>query len=780
LVEARQALVAFEQVNPTHAGLSAAWESLYIAQGSDWFWWYGLDQDSGYDELWDTLFKVHLSNVYKAIDLGLPPYLQDLWSNPTLPVEPYSGIVEPLIDGVALPGEWEGAAKYDAPNDGGELDFSAFYLGYDATNVYVRIDMANMSNVISATGSQTPDIAIYFMQANAINFNEVETNFRTYYGNEILGFPAKSMVSLNLDDLRSDGRASWILFTAQGRSGDKEVWVGSTPSALGTAAADEVIELQIPWSDLGLAPRYSTRVKVVTSLANSTAYGDGIDLEMAPSAPAEIQLPDLESWVEMLDMADATGDEDGSGDIVYGLSGDFAPGHGLFDLTNFRMMQSSWNVRYEFTFAEMTNIWGMSNGFSHQIVQVYIDQDRVSGSGNIALLEGANAQAHPDWAWEVAISATGEPGAVKAVLAVTGETTAKGIEVTADLASKIITITVSKDLVGDSPQDYGYIIVVGSQDGFGPGKWRDVDADAGTWVLGGGDDSADDGIDYDPNILDILLEPEVDQTVMLSAYSTTNHTFAQLSGIEIPEVPQQIFGLSIGVVTGTSAVLTWLTTQAAAATTEYHIAGQSENTNTVQSENSTSHGITLTGLLTNTTYVVIISVDGAISVTLNLTTTDEVDLTPPEILNLAAQVLENGQVRVSWFTSEATTEHLSWIGGEYSGDTVARSKSHQITLTLPGGEYALVVIAVDAAGNSNTSSFIVNIPGDGSGGTAGSGGDDEVVCPADGGCEDETDEKGSVLFEVLASPAMQIVLLVIAILVGLSFWRVGRTEGRTS
>ena len=780
LVEARQALVAFEQVNPTHAGLSAAWESLYIAQGSDWFWWYGLDQDSGYDELWDTLFKVHLSNVYKAIDLGLPPYLQDLWSNPTLPVEPYSGIVEPLIDGVALPGEWEGAAKYDAPNDGGELDFSAFYLGYDATNVYVRIDMANMSNVISATGSQTPDIAIYFMQANAINFNEVETNFRTYYGNEILGFPAKCMVSLNLDDLRSDGRASWILFTAQGKSGDKEVWVGSTPSALGTAAADEVIELQIPWSDLGLAPRYSTRVKVVTSLANSTAYGDGIDLEMAPSAPAEIQLPDLESWVEMLDMADATGDEDGSGDIVYGLSGDFAPGHGLFDLTNFRMMQSSWNVRYEFTFAEMTNIWGMSNGFSHQIVQVYIDQDRVSGSGNIALLEGANAQAHPDWAWEVAISATGEPGAVKAVLAATGETTAKGIEVTADLASKIITITVSKDLVGDSPQDYGYIIVVGSQDGFGPGKWRDVDADAGTWVLGGGDDSADDGIDYDPNILDILLEPDVDQTVMLSAYSTTDHTFAQLSGIEIPEVPQQIFGLSIGVVTGTSAVLTWLTTQAAAATTEYHIAGQSENTNIVQSENSTSHGITLTGLLTNTTYVVIISVDGAISVTLNLTTTDEVDLTPPEILNLAAQVLENGQVRVSWFTSEATTEHLSWIGGEYSGDTVARSKSHQITLTLPGGEYALVVIAVDAAGNSNTSSFIVNIPGDGSGGTAGSGGDDEVVCPADGGCEDETDEKGSVLFEVLASPAMQIVLLVIAILVGLSFWRVGRTEGRTS
>ena len=41
-----------------------------------------------------------------------------------------------------------------------------------------------------------PDLAIYFMQPNAVNFNEVETNFRTYYGNQILGFPAKYMVCL--------------------------------------------------------------------------------------------------------------------------------------------------------------------------------------------------------------------------------------------------------------------------------------------------------------------------------------------------------------------------------------------------------------------------------------------------------------------------------------------------------------------------------------------------------------------------------------------------------
>ena len=47
LVEARRALVAFEADNPDDPGLDLAWESLYIAEGSDWYWWYGLDQDSG-------------------------------------------------------------------------------------------------------------------------------------------------------------------------------------------------------------------------------------------------------------------------------------------------------------------------------------------------------------------------------------------------------------------------------------------------------------------------------------------------------------------------------------------------------------------------------------------------------------------------------------------------------------------------------------------------------------------------------------------------------------
>jgi alpha-amylase/alpha-mannosidase (GH57 family) len=45
-----------------------AWESIFSAEGSDWFWWYGEDQTGlGGDEPFDEGFRTHLINVYKFL-----------------------------------------------------------------------------------------------------------------------------------------------------------------------------------------------------------------------------------------------------------------------------------------------------------------------------------------------------------------------------------------------------------------------------------------------------------------------------------------------------------------------------------------------------------------------------------------------------------------------------------------------------------------------------------------------------------------------------------------
>jgi alpha-amylase/alpha-mannosidase (GH57 family) len=52
-----------------------AFQALYAAEGSDWFWWLGRDQNSGYDRDFDDMFRMHLRNVYRFLGVEHPPEL---------------------------------------------------------------------------------------------------------------------------------------------------------------------------------------------------------------------------------------------------------------------------------------------------------------------------------------------------------------------------------------------------------------------------------------------------------------------------------------------------------------------------------------------------------------------------------------------------------------------------------------------------------------------------------------------------------------------------------
>jgi alpha-amylase/alpha-mannosidase (GH57 family) len=57
----------------------AAFESLYAAEGSDWFWWFGDDflLPPGVDWTFDMLFREHLKNVYRALGEEPPGVLDE-------------------------------------------------------------------------------------------------------------------------------------------------------------------------------------------------------------------------------------------------------------------------------------------------------------------------------------------------------------------------------------------------------------------------------------------------------------------------------------------------------------------------------------------------------------------------------------------------------------------------------------------------------------------------------------------------------------------------------
>ena len=48
--------------------IELAWNEMFAAEGSDWYWWYGVDQNSGEgDNRWDMLFRNHLTQVYRYL-----------------------------------------------------------------------------------------------------------------------------------------------------------------------------------------------------------------------------------------------------------------------------------------------------------------------------------------------------------------------------------------------------------------------------------------------------------------------------------------------------------------------------------------------------------------------------------------------------------------------------------------------------------------------------------------------------------------------------------------
>ena len=59
------------------ARLGAALEQIHIAEGSDWFWWYGEDHSAVGEAKFDALFRKHVRRVYELLAAEPPDVLQE-------------------------------------------------------------------------------------------------------------------------------------------------------------------------------------------------------------------------------------------------------------------------------------------------------------------------------------------------------------------------------------------------------------------------------------------------------------------------------------------------------------------------------------------------------------------------------------------------------------------------------------------------------------------------------------------------------------------------------
>ena len=125
-----------------------ALEELLIAEGSDWCWWYGPEHHSANRVEFDQLYRSHLANVYRFLNLTPPEELSRPILRAELPevrVAP-SGPVTPVIDGeVTSYFEWIGAGVYRVDERSGSMHGKTFlvkevHFGSDGANFYLRVD----------------------------------------------------------------------------------------------------------------------------------------------------------------------------------------------------------------------------------------------------------------------------------------------------------------------------------------------------------------------------------------------------------------------------------------------------------------------------------------------------------------------------------------------------------------------------------------------------------------------------------------------------------------
>jgi alpha-amylase/alpha-mannosidase (GH57 family) len=251
LLEARELWEKFSASSGAKAippeRLKMAYEELLIAEGSDWFWWYGPEHSSENRPEFDKLFREHLANFYRLIGKTPPDEL----SRPILQTrvveyhEPPTGLISPVIDGeVTSYFEWMGAGHYRPDERQGSMHGRKIHVqevqyGSDGESLFVRLDF-------------------HHSQAGAMAGMEIRCSI------EVPGNPASRETEYRLQLAREGVE----VISAEGPG-------ASVPSVL-KAAYRRVLELAVPLVSLGGERDAPVRFQL-------SLWEDGLPLDAQPA-----------------------------------------------------------------------------------------------------------------------------------------------------------------------------------------------------------------------------------------------------------------------------------------------------------------------------------------------------------------------------------------------------------------------------------------------------------------------------------------------------------------
>jgi alpha-amylase/alpha-mannosidase (GH57 family) len=283
-----------------------AFDEIYAAEGSDWFWWYGSDMTSpsNDDSPFDNSFRLHLAGMYKHMNaalklqgkapLAVPTFKPIIQANPQVPQGPL--VPPPGLDGVFTPSEVEWSTKggffFDSDTAGALANpddwIATVYYGFGQFGSKAGLFLAVQHTFDLGTASG--GLGVYLSSKQIVNAAtgeaiEAPATLQSRLGDK-LGFAGKGAARELWVGL-SGGKTSveWRKWTAQASS-----WTALAPSPFGGQVAGpvkngKIIEMFIPYEDLAIKEGDPLQLQLVFGHAGKSA-------DLAPSLDAKALVDD--------------------------------------------------------------------------------------------------------------------------------------------------------------------------------------------------------------------------------------------------------------------------------------------------------------------------------------------------------------------------------------------------------------------------------------------------------------------------------------------------------
>lgn len=242
--------------------LESAKKEIFIAEGSDWFWWYGEPNDSGRDDIFDNLFRNRLKNVYKFLNEDYPEYLdyplEMFLGKPTVNIK---GIFTPEIDGMSNEDEWALAGCIDIPASpmyDKERFVNRICFGNDNDNIYFKFDLNKGYVEKCKKEFNLNEIYIYFYLPQK---NENLSYIRPKLKHAKDWINNRYMYNYEVEFIVSQGNFLPPFFS---KVNANNLWEVNFTEKL-EYAYEKVVELKVPFNSIGIEVGQKVEFIIITS-----------------------------------------------------------------------------------------------------------------------------------------------------------------------------------------------------------------------------------------------------------------------------------------------------------------------------------------------------------------------------------------------------------------------------------------------------------------------------------------------------------------------------------